>query len=234
VENEVCKVIHNGVNTRLFRPFDKKVCRKQLGIADDYFYIGFVGSFKAWQGLEPLIEAMKIVTIKGYDRIKCLFIGDGYLMNPLREMVSRYALNNEIIFKGRIAYKNIPGAINSFDICVAPFKKARNQKIGLSPLKLYEYLACAKPVIASRVAGVSEVIEKGNCGYLFDPDDVESLSSRIIESYQERDKLPELGKNGRRFIKDQFSWEKVAESVQSVLLEAIEQNQKSMVKYAPK
>jgi glycosyltransferase involved in cell wall biosynthesis len=224
VKNEVCKVIHNGVNTRLFRPSNKKVCRKKLDIADDYFYIGFVGSFKAWQGLETLIEAMRIVKIKGNDRIKCLFIGDGYLMNHLREMVSRYALNNELIFKGRIAYKNIPGVINSFDICVAPFKKERNQKIGLSPLKLYEYLACARPVIASRVEGVSEVIEKGNCGYLFDPDDVESLSSSIIESYQERDKLPELGKNGRRFIKDQFSWEKVAESVQSVLLEAINKN----------
>jgi len=223
VKNEVCKVIHNGVNTRLFRPSDKKVCRKKLGIADGYFYIGFVGSFKVWQGLETLIKAIEVVKTKGYDRIKCLFIGDGYLMNRLREMVSQYALNNEIIFKGRIAYKNIPGAINSFDICVAPFKKARNQKIGLSPLKLYEYLACARPVIASRVEGVSEIIEKGNCGYLFDPDDVESLASRITESYKERNRLPELGNNGRRFIENRFSWEKIANKVQKVLEEAVVQ-----------
>ena len=225
VNEEICTVIHNGVNVQLFRPLNKLTCRKKLGINLDYFCMGFVGSFKAWQGLDTLVEAMKILKKNGHNMIKCILVGDGDWMNLIKNMVNRYDLQEEVFFKGKIPYENIPSFINSFDICVAPFKEERNQKIGLSPLKLYEYLACAKPVIASRVEGVNEIIKSGNCGYLFEPDDVEGLALRIIGSYNERDKLPELGINGRRFIGDQFSWQKVADRVQNVLQEAIKEKQ---------
>lgn len=220
VKREICRVIHNGVNTRLFKPSDKMACRKKLGIKGDYFNIGFVGSFKAWQGLETLIEAVKIVKDKGYESIKCFFIGDGYLVKGLKEMVNWHGLQKDIIFTGRVTYKDVPTFINSFDIC---YLCRIGLYFGFSPLKLYEYLACAKPVIASRVEGISEVIEDGNCGYLFDPDDVESLASMIIESYNERNRLPEFGNNGRRLIENRFSWEKVARKVQRVLKESIKQ-----------
>ena len=221
VKNEICRVIHNGVNTRLFKPSDKMVCRGKLGIKGEYFYIGFVGAFKAWQGLEILIDAMKIVKERGYDAIRSILVGDGNLMKRLKEMVKRSGLQKEIVFTGRIGYENVPAFINSFDIC---YLCKIGSKLGFfSPLKLYEYIACARPVIASRVEGISEIVEEGNCGYLFDPDDVSSLVSSIIESYNARDKLPELGKNGRRFIEDKFSWQQVADRVQSVLKEAVGQ-----------
>jgi len=221
VKKSICRVIHNGVNIRLFKPFDTMTCRGKIGIKEDYCYMGFVGSFKAWQGLEILIDAMKIVKERGYDDIRCVLVGDGKLMKSLQEMAKRHGLQEEIIFTGRIRYEDVPTFINSFDIC---YLCKIGSKLGFfSPLKLYEYLACAKPVIASRMEGVNEIIESGNCGYLFDPDDVESLASRIIESYNERDKLPELGMNGRRFIKDQYSWEKVAYRLQNVLSEAIKE-----------
>lgn len=218
VNEEICRVIHNGVNVGLFKPLSKVACRKKLGIKLNYFYMGFVGSFKAWRGLENLIEAMKIVKQREYDHIKCLFIGDGYLMSRLKEMVNRYDLSKNIIFKGRVKYEDVPLFINSLDVCYLCWT---GLKYGSSALKLYEYLACARPVIASKVEGDREIVKNGNCGFLFDPDDVESLVSSIIESYNGRDKLYELGRNGRRFIKDQFSWEKVADKVQSVLKEAI-------------
>lgn len=220
VKEEICRVIHNGVNIDLFKPLSKVACRKKLGIKQDYFYIGFVGSFKAWRGLENLIDAMKIIKERGYNHIKCFFVGDGYLMSRLKEMVSRYDLGNNIIFKGRITYEDVPLFINSFDICYLCWT---GLNYGSSALKLYEYLACARPVIASRVEGDREIVKNGNCGFLFNPDDVESLVSSIIESYQERDKLPDLGKNGRRLIENRFSWENVAKKVQRVLKESVGQ-----------
>jgi len=139
----------------------------------------------------------------------------------LKNMVTRYKLHGEIIFAGRIRYEQVSVLINAFDVCLAPFKRERNEKIGLSPLKLYEYLACARAVIVSRVQGVSEVIEKGNCGYLFEPDDARDLASKIITSYNEKSKLPELGMNGRIFVEKNYSWEKIAKRVETVLKEAI-------------
>ncbi len=222
VKNEICRVINNGVNIQLFKPINKVTCRKKLNIKTG-FYIGFIGSFKAWQGLDSLIEALKVIREYGYYGIRCILVGDGSWEKHLRVMVKQYRLNSEIVFEGRIKYEDVPIYINSFDIC---YLGKRNLEFGYSPLKLYEYLSCAKPVIASRVKGLTEIVKNRKCGYLFEPDDVEDLASRIIESYNKKDKLPELGLNGRRFIEDRFSWEKIASKVQRVLMEAIEQNKR--------
>ena len=216
-KSEICRVIPSGVNTHIFKPLDKLACRRKLNLNIDHFYVGFVGSFQSWQGLDLLIEAMNIARNKGLNMIKCVFVGGGNLMYRLKQMTIKNNLQEYIIFMGRLEHGKIPMVLNSFDIC---YLCRIGLKFGFSPLKLFEYLACAKPIIASKVEGVSEIIEKGDCGYLFNPDDVESLASRIIESYRERNRLPELGNNGRRFIENRFSWEKIASKVQRVLEEA--------------
>jgi len=133
-------------------------------------------------------------------------------------------LHKEVIFAGKKHYKEVVIFVNSFDICLAPFKKERNLKIGLSPLKLYEYLACGRPVIASKLQGITELIDNGNCGYLSEPDDAGDLASRIIESFKERDRLPEMGENGRALVEKSFSWEKITQQVENVLREAVARN----------
>ena len=219
VKNKICTVIPNGANIDLSKPMDKAACRKKLGLGEGCFYLGFVGSFQAWQGLDTLIEAMRVVKDRGLDKICCVLVGDGEPMGYLQKMVDRYRLHQEIVFTGRVRYEEVPPFVNSFDIC---YLCKTGLKFGFSPLKLYEYLACARPVIASRVQGVSEVIERGNCGYLFEPDDVEDLALRIIQSYNERDRLPRLGNNGRILVEKSFSWQRIARRVENLLREAIE------------
>jgi len=222
VDEKICEVISNGVNINLFKPLNRFVCKKELKFEEKYFYLGFVGSFQVWQGLDTLIEAMRLVKEQGYNMIRCILVGGGDWRERGEEMVSQYGLQKEILFAGRVGYEDVPRFINSFEVCLAPFKKERNAKIGLSPLKLYEYMACARPVISSRVEGVSEVIEAGNCGYLFDPDNVKDLACKIIQSYNERNKLGEMGNNGRSIVERRFSWERVARAVENVLKNAVQ------------
>ncbi|MFX1535014.1 MAG: glycosyltransferase family 4 protein, partial [Promethearchaeota archaeon] len=158
VKNETCKVIPNGANIDLFKPMDKIECRRKLGINEDYFCLGFVGSFRPWVGIDTLIEAISMTKEKGYDGVRCILVGDGGSLDHLKEIVNQHNLQEEIIFAGDISYKEVVVFMNSFDVCLAPFRKERNVKIGLSPLKLYEYLACARPVIGSRLQGISEVV----------------------------------------------------------------------------
>jgi glycosyltransferase involved in cell wall biosynthesis len=224
VKSEICRVIPNGANTNLFKPMDKTACRSKLGLKENEFYLGFIGSFRAWVGLDTLIEAMGKVREEGYNRIRCILVGDGSPADYLRKMVSRYNLRNQVIFTGKIRYEEVVVFINSFDVCLAPFKRERNAKIGISPLKLYEYLACARPVIGSRLQGITEVVDGVKCGYLFEPDHAEDLASRIIESFKERDRLPEMGINGRALVEKSFSWERIAQQVENVLNEAVELN----------
>jgi len=217
-------VIPNGANIELFRPLDKRECRRKLGLEENAFYVGFVGSFAPWQGLEILIEAAKRVKEQGYAQIKHILVGDGEQEPLLRQKVREYKLEQEIKFTGRVTYEQVVYYINACDIAIAPFTKERNSIIGVSPLKVYEYLACGRPVIVSRVDGVKEVIEEGKCGYLFEPGDAEELARRIIQSYQERDALQEMGLRGRRLVENKYSWRMTAKRIVKVLNEIIEKN----------
>jgi len=213
-------VIPNGANIELFRPLDKHECRRKLGLEEGAFYIGFVGSFAPWQGLDILIEAAKQVKKQGYFQIKYILVGSGERESIIRKSVREYGLEQEILFSGRVAYGQVVYYINACDITVAPFTKERIA----SPLKLFEYLACGRPVIASRVDGIKEVIEEGKCGYLFEPGDAEELAKRIIQSYQERDALQEMGLRGRRLVENKYSWRMTAKRIVKVLNEIIEKN----------
>ncbi len=218
VKEEKLVVISNGTDINLFRVLDKRECRKKFGFAENDFYVGFVGYFAPWQGLDILIDAANLVKKQDYPEIKYLIVGDGSgLKKDLETRVEKYNLKKEISFLGHIKYKDVVYYINCFDVAVAPFTEERNKLTGVSPLKLYEYLACGKPVIASRIEGITEVIEEGNCGYLFEPENATDLAEKIIRAYQERESLSQSGANGRKLIEKKYSWRKVAERIMEVL-----------------
>jgi glycosyltransferase involved in cell wall biosynthesis len=131
-------------------------------------------------------------------------------------------LEDQFTFTGRVPYQRVVSYINALDIGVAPFPAARNAVIGLSPLKIYEYLACARPVITSRIDGVKETIEECSGGYLFEPDKATELAQRISQAYGERNQLPEMGKRGRRLIEERYAWTVIAHQVESILKEAVD------------
>lgn len=213
-------VIPNGANIELFRPLDKQECRQELGLKGDAFYIGFVGSFAPWQGLELLIEAARQVKEQGYSQIKYILVGDGEQEPILRQKVQEYNLEQAIQFTGRVAYEQVVNYMNAFDVCYLCKEKLL---FGFSPLKLYEYLACGRPVIASGVDGVKEVIEEGQCGYLFEAGNAEELAKRIIQSYQEREALQEMGLRGRKLVEIKYTWGATAERIVEVLNEVVEE-----------
>lgn len=215
-------VIPNGANVELLQPMDKRECRRKLGLEEDAFYVGFIGSFAPWHGLEILIDSAKQVKEQGYSKIKYLLVGDGQLKASLEQRVKDYKLEGEIQFSGWVAYEEIPYYINAFDVAVAPFTRERNDIIGLSPLKLYEYLACGCPIIASRVEGVKQVVEESQCGYLFEPGDIKDLARRILQAYTERDKLSAMGLGGRQLVLTKHSWQSTARTLAEVLLTVLE------------
>ena len=214
LEDSKLMVIPNGANTELFRPLDKAECRRRLGLDRDSFYVGFAGSFYPWQGLETLVESASQIKEQGRLEIKYLLVGDGAEESGLRRKVSQYGLEHQVRFMGRVPYDEVPYYINAFDLCYL----SREHYPGVfSPLKLYEYLACGKPVIASRTDGVTEVIAEGHCGYLFEPANTADLAATISQSFDERASLGKPGRNGRRLVEEKYSWRHVANSINTTL-----------------
>lgn len=221
-------VIPNGANTELFRIMDTKVCRRRLGLSEDSFYVGFVGSFAPWQGLTLLVEAAKVIKDTGYTRIKFLLVGDGEQEKKLRQKVLDYDLGDTVFFAGRVEYREVVFWINAFDVAVAPFSGVRNKTCGLSPIKLYEYLACGKPVIAADIEGVREIVEENECGYLFEAGDKLQLVDKILFCYRNRNMLNKVALHCRDVIREGYSWEQTARKVVQVLKDLLSESNDGM------
>lgn len=217
LEDEKIIVIENGANTDLFRPMDQREARKKIYLDEYSKYIGFIGNLAPWQGVEYLIQAAPII-VKAYPETRFLIAGDGIMRKELMQLAENLGVSDKVNFTGSIPYNNVPLYINAFDICVV-YKKPI--KSGYSPLKLYEYLACGKPVIASRVEGF-EMVELEKAGVLAKPENPEELAKAIIELIKDRKLMEELGKNGRKYVLENHSWESIGKKVAQVCKKAIE------------
>ena len=214
VEETKLVVISNGANTDFFRPLAKTECRRRLGLESNAFYVGFVGTFLPWHELETLVDAARRVKEQGYSQVKFQLVGEGTQKPALMSKVRQYGLERHIQFTGRAPYELVPVHMNAFDVC---YISIMNYQGAVSPLKLYEYLACGRPVIAGRVEGLTQVIEEGRCGYLFEPGNAGELVERILQSASPKAPLDEMGRNGRRLVEEKYSWRCVANSIMAIL-----------------
>lgn len=222
VENGVDKkkiyLIENGANTDLFRPIEKETARKQLDLDNKSNYVCFVGNLAPWQGLEYLIKAVPKV-IENV-QVNFLIVGEGVMREKLERMVNELDMKDNITFTGLVHYDSVPLYMNASDVCVAPFIKERNEKIGLSPLKIYEYMACGKPVISSRIPNL-EFIEEQNAGFLVEPEDPFKLADSIITFFKD-DELKKIGTKSREYIMNYNSWKGVCERIISIYEKTVE------------
>ncbi len=213
-------VINNGANTELFIPMDKEKVKCDLNLDSSLYYICFVGNLIPWQGVEYLIKAAPLI-LKKYSDTRFLVVGDGVMKKEWMKLAEDLSLLDKFIFTGRIPYEKVPMYINASDICVAPFIKERNSKIGLSALKTYEYLACGKPLVASSIPGVKDLIELSGSGISVEPENPEELAAAVIKLLPNESAKNSMGDKGRRYIVENHSWSSVAKRVLSACNDAI-------------
>lgn len=201
-------VVGNGTDIKLFRPMNKIKVREKIGVDPNLPVIGFVGNLVKWQGVEYLIQAAPLI-LKEIPNTRFLIVGDGQMKKELISLVERAKISDKFIFIGAIPHKKIPDYINASDICVA-LKKPMS--IGFSPLKLYEYMACGKPVIASKIAGF-EILKLNNIGILVKPENPQEIASAVIELLGDTQRRKIMGERARQVAEQNFSWEKIAQKI---------------------
>ncbi|NLN44170.1 MAG: glycosyltransferase family 4 protein [Methanosarcina sp.] len=221
IPGEKIVVVSNGANTSLFKPMEQETCRKTLGMDLETPYICFVGNLAPWQGVEYLVQAAPSILSK-FPECRFLIVGDGIMKNDLLELCRELGVEDRFIFTGVIAYDRVPLYINASDICTAPFIFARNSKIGLSPLKLYEYMACGKPVIASSIKGVSDALEASGGGIHVLPENPDALAEGILKLLEYPDLRMKMGSKGLSYVTENYSWYSVAKKVNEVCKSGLE------------
>jgi glycosyltransferase involved in cell wall biosynthesis len=204
-------VIGNGANTDVFKPMDQNTVRNELGLKTGYHYVCFAGNLAPWQGVEYLIQAVPFI-LKTCPNTRFLIIGDGIMMSDWVQLTHKLEISDKFIFTGNIHYRMVPLYINVSDICIVTKRPLRS---GYSPLKLYEYMACGKPIIATRTYGF-EILEEYKAGILLDPTNTHELADAVIKLLQNEDIRKQMGNNGYNNAVKKHGWASVARNVADV------------------
>ena len=183
-------LIPNGADTETF--YHHKVSKKNQII--------FLGNIGHAQDLERYIQAMKIVT-KKLD-VKLLIVGDGEKKEELENIVQKQALEDIIEFKGLIPRAKIPELLSESLIGIAPMKKLKSLEY-MVPVKVYEYMACELPFLASGMGEIVELARKSKAG-IITKDSSNAIAKAIITLLNNPQKLETMGKQGREYVKSHY------------------------------
>lgn len=201
-------VIHNGADPDLFCPMDPAQCRRQLGLDSQAKYLLFMGAFRKWHGILELVGIMPDL-VQRIPHLRLMLVGEGELLPELRRRVADLGLEHCVLFCGRKASAQIPLYINAADVCLVPFFDERSPLTGLSPLKLFEYMACGKPVIASAVGGLDPLFQTYQMGEAIASSDPRSWAPAIAALTGNPDRMRECGENGRKAVLEKFNWNSI-------------------------
>ncbi|MBW2976265.1 glycosyltransferase family 4 protein [Candidatus Woesearchaeota archaeon] len=200
LENEIKKsgvrdkkfyVIPMGAKTGRFKPRDKEKVRKILRLPKDKKIILFVGHLYPRKGVTYLVRAMEEV-VKKEKNILCCMIGKGDQEQLCKKMAAQLKLEPYIKFLGIKTNDEVALYMNACNVFVLP-----SLMEGL-PAVLYEALSCGKPVVASAVAGIPELVTE-DVGYLVKPKNPGDLSKKIILALNRKWDLKKLVKRGNEF-----------------------------------
>ena len=114
-------------------------------------------------------------------------------------------LSSRVSFVGQVRPEAVPGHIQGFDVGYSGHGVS-DGPIFYSPLKLYEYMAMAVPVVASRLPDTQRVVEDEKTGFLFQARNKEQLKHALRRAYDRRAGLPEMGQQARQRVIDNESW----------------------------
>jgi glycosyltransferase involved in cell wall biosynthesis len=201
INQEKIKVIPNGVDINLFTP---KKNLKEKEIIENILY---VGTLAPWQGIDTLLEAFLLLLKNNY-KVKLFILGTGRKKwrEEYQKKIRKLKIEN-VYFLNPVSYESVPEIINNSDICVAPLSGVdRNLIQGCSPLKIFEYLSCKKPVVASEIECVREILEDKKDALLFEPDSPYLLFNCLKILIEDKNLRKSIQENGYKKIKKFYNW----------------------------
>jgi glycosyltransferase involved in cell wall biosynthesis len=207
-------VIPNGADPALFRPgAGSASLRKKLGLGGSV--VGFAGAFHPWHGAPDLVEAFARLKRPGAQLL--MLGGGGDDLEKCRVLARKAGIEDRVVFTGKVPYAELPGYLDLCDVLAAPFSPGKDEKraavferYGLwwCPLKLFEYMAMGKPVVASSVGVIPGYVE--GAGLLYPEGDPAALAERLEELLADGAKRERLGKAGRKLVEEKYNWTAVA------------------------
>ena len=206
IPRERISVVYAGVDTRKFHPnIEKRGIIDWLGLHKNRIIL-CVAAFSQRKGVQYLISAIPTI-LQAIPDSKFVFVGKGALKPFLQRLVKNLELGNSVRFLGTVQYECMPSLYSVADLVVLPSVYEPFGKV------LAEAMASGKPVVATRVSGIPEVVLENETGILVPSKRADLLARAIIEVLSDSRLANKMALKARERAVKLFSWEKVAERV---------------------
>jgi glycosyltransferase involved in cell wall biosynthesis len=209
-------VVPNGVRVEHFQ--DTGVSDHDDGSADldsSDFIIGFVGSLKPWHGVEILIDSFAEF-VSNYKKSRLLIIGgEKRLIRRLEKQYHKQGLDGKVVFTGAVPYEKIPSLLQKTDVLVAPYPELPG--FYFSALKIFEYMAAGKPIIASDIGQITSILKNQETAILVPPGDGKELHDALAWLKKDQGLRSKLGENALSEARQKHTWGHRVEMITGIL-----------------
>jgi len=219
--SKVC-TIDNGAQVDKFFQVDKTASDLLISKYELFgnVTIIFVGTFKPWHGLDLLINAFGALA-GANPKVKLILVGSGPLLPDIKKQVMDHGLEEKVIFTDMVSPNMVPNLLNVADIAVLN-PKVSGASTAQSPLKLFEYMAAGKAIVAPRIDYVEKILTDRENAILVAPDDVEALKCSLLELVENEGLRIRLGQSAQKKALQEHSWDNVAMKIENIMYTLIE------------
>jgi glycosyltransferase involved in cell wall biosynthesis len=212
-------VVRNGVDAGVYRPLEREACRAAIGLSPARPYVCYVGSFSEVQGLRFLLSAFEGL-LERFPDTGLLLVGaeSSELRKPLFVEAQR-TFGERLLLVPAVPADKAAMYIGAADVCVAPYTKgaalspttcAFGDPMKGDPLKIYSYMAGARPIVASYFREAGKQVESIGAGLAVPPEDPEQLCSALERLLGDPAMAAEMGQRGRAYVEGHATWDIVA------------------------
>ncbi|MBI5502304.1 MAG: glycosyltransferase family 4 protein [Deltaproteobacteria bacterium] len=225
VRNRVVHV-HWGANPERFRPdADGAAVRARLGLGDAPV-VGYTGAFYPWHGLGTLVEAARRLERRD---ARFLLVGDGQVHGEIAAQVRAAGLDHRFVLPGRVPYDQVAAYVAACDVCVAAYEPARhvatarNGDLALDPLKIFEYLAAERAVVACDSRNVRDLFDEHEHLRLVPPGDPAALAATLDRLLARPDEARAMARRGRERVLERYTWQAHTDHLRRVFQQCIDE-----------
>jgi glycosyltransferase involved in cell wall biosynthesis len=203
-------VIPNAADPERFQvlPKDAEIVHRHR--LSDKIVVGWIGALFGWSGIENLIRMAQHLLATRPD-VSFLLVGGGQSKEFFEQHLHTNGYADRVILPGMIPYHEVPRYLSCMDVVLAPYPK--RDFWYPSSMKVFEYMSAGKAVVATRVGQISEIIQDGVNGCLFDPEQSEELIQKVQTLIDSAALRRRLGEQARRDVEQTWNWRSQAKKM---------------------
>ncbi len=209
IEQERCLLLPSGVEVERFPVKDRQECREQLGLPQDALLLGFAG-FSLWD-LRLLAEAFEAIKQK-HKPAKLLVIGGGVEAQAMDIFQQRFRVNDEVFLPGSVTFEDLPIFLGACDLHILPMEENLANRARI-PNKLFDYMASARPIVASNVGDTAQIIHEHGIG-LTGECNARGLAQAVDSLLSTPNRMGQMGEAARAIAEEEYAFSSLSRKLE--------------------